>query len=200
VESVDGAQVSTTSAMDVPIHSNDQDVSQNSTGPQCPDETQAMEPAPLIVNSTSTSTAILAPVNSGPTANSTSTFIADPLAHVSSDPAIISTSTPSVVNLPASLGLEGTETQPQFTSAMNSIGKLSVSGVPGDQSIGELTRDTSYGDSDVIMADDTDLPAYLAVMIGYLCGVTADEAWQDLVTHFVALEKAGHVASGVSAV
>jgi len=83
---------------------------------------------------------------------------------------------------------------------MNSIGKLSVSGVLGDQSIGELTRDTSYGDSDVIMADDTDLPAYLAVMIGYLCGVAADEAWQDLVTHFVALEKAGHVASGVSAV
>jgi len=77
---------------------------------------------------------------------------------------------------------------------------LSVSGVPGHESVGELTRDTSNGDPNVIMADDMDLPAYLAVMIGYLRGVAVDEAWQDLVTNFVAFEKAGHAASGVSAV
>ena len=77
---------------------------------------------------------------------------------------------------------------------------MSGSGVPGHESDGELTRDTSNGDPNMIMADNMDLPAYLAVMIGYLCGVAVDKACQDLVMNFVAFEKAGHAASGVSAV
>ena len=79
------------------------------------------------------------------------------------------------------------------------MGKLSPSRVLADQAAGELTRDTTNGDPDVIMANNMDLPPYLAAMIGYLCGVAVDEAWQDLVTNFVTLEKAGHASSGVSA-
>ena len=156
--------------------------------------------APVISDPVVASAAILAPVDSGSTANCTSTSVADSLAHVSSGPAINPSSTTSVVNSPASVDVEHTETQPQFTSALNVFNKLSASGVPGHESDREITRDTSNGDPNVIMADDTDLPAYLAVMIGYLHGVAVDKAWQDLVTNFVAFEKAGHAASGVSAV
>ena len=78
--------------------------------------------------------------------------------------------------------MEGTETRPQFTSALNIMGKLSPSGVLADQAAGELTRDISNGDPDIIMADNTDLPPYLAAMI-----------------NFVTLEKAAHAASSVSA-
>jgi len=77
---------------------------------------------------------------------------------------------------------------------------MSARGVAGDQSVEELISNTSTGDTDVIMADDTNLPAYLTGMIGYLHGVTPDGAWQDLVTNFVAFEKAGHAGVGVSAV
>ena len=223
VERVNGAEVSTMSATSVPIHSNDQDVSQHLTGPLSPDDAQATKAAaPLIVNCTSASiTNALAPVTSEPAAHSTSTFVAHPFTPVSLDPAFASVAIPtpvnsgpasnsastsvadplahSVVNSPASVDLEGTETRPQFTSALNIMGKLSPSGVLADQAAGELTMDISNGDPDVIMADDTDLPPYLAAMIGYLRGVAVDEAWQDLVTNFVTLEKAGHAASGVSA-
>ena len=41
---------------------------------------------------------------------------------------------------------------------------------------------------------------YLTGMIGYLHAVATDQAWQDLVMHFVAFEKTGWPTNGVSAV
>ena len=76
---------------------------------------------------------------------------------------------------------------------------MSARGVTGEQSVEESIRNASTGDTDVIMADNTNLSAYLNRMIGYLHGVAPDGAWQDLVTNFIAFEKSGHAGMGVSA-
>ena len=39
--------------------------------------------------------------------------------------------------------------------------------------------------------NDVNLPTWLVVMIKYLCGVTKDVLWQNLVTEFVKFEKSG---------
>ena len=143
------------------------------------------------VDSAATRT-VLAPVYSDPAAGSTTTSVADPLALVNSGPST------SVVNPSAPVDLEH-ETHPQFTSALTILGEMSARGVTGDQSVEESIRNASAGDTDVIMANDTNLPAYLNGMIGYLRGVAPDGAWQDLVTNFVAFEKSGHAGIGVSA-
>jgi len=48
------------------------------------------------------------------------------------------------------------------------------------------------------MADDSNLPMYLVLMIGYLRGVAPDRVWQDLVMKLVRFEKFGRPANGVS--
>ena len=45
--------------------------------------------------------------------------------------------------------------------------------------------------------NDDNLPPWLALMIQYLCGVSEDAAWQDLVTEFVNFKK-HHPPNGVS--
>ena len=63
---------------------------------------------------------------------------------------------------------------------------------------GKPTHGESNSNSDVIMADDSNLLLYLILMIAYLCGVAPDRAWQDLVTNLVYFEKFGCPANGVS--
>jgi len=53
-------------------------------------------------------------------------------------------------------------------------------------------------DSDRIMADNSNLPMYLILMIGYLREVAPDRVWQDLVMNLVHFEKFGHPRNGVS--
>ena len=53
-------------------------------------------------------------------------------------------------------------------------------------------------DSNRIMADDSNLPMYLVLMIGYLHEVAPDRAWQDLVMNPVHFEKFGHPRNCVS--
>ena len=145
--------------------------------------------------------AVVAPVDSDAAASSTTTSVASSTTtSVASPPALVNSDlSRSAVNSPARVDLEHIETHPQFTSALSFLGELSARGVAGDQSIEELITNTSTGNTDVIMADDVDLPAYLTGMIGYLRGVAPDGAWQDLVTNFVAFEKSGHAGIGVSA-
>ena len=88
-------------------------------------------------------------------------------------------------------------------SGLDFIGDSSGNSVvgPANQPVDSLQQPTgsaTVGDSDVIMADDVDLPTYLTKMIGYLRGVAADREWQDLVTKFVTFEKMGHPVNGVS--
>ena len=71
---------------------------------------------------------------------------------------------------------------------------------PANQPMDSLQQPTgsaTVGDSDVIMANDVDLPTYLTKMIGYLHGVAADWEWQDLVMKFVAFEKMGRPVNAV---
>jgi hypothetical protein len=179
----------------VTIHAGNQDFSQNSAGPtsqELPaspvgplDGAQAIEIAPSTVDSASTS-------------------VADPLAPVNSESAVESVPSASVVNSPAPVDLEPTEihSHSRSSGALDSVGDLPPSGAPGDQpteSVQPTARNEGNSDADVIMADDTNLPAYLTGMIGYLRGVAADRAWQDLVTRFVAFEKTGRPINGVSA-
>ena len=84
--------------------------------------------------------------------------------------------------------------------ALNSVGDSSgTSEDPVEQLVDSVLQPADVGDSDVIMANDMNLPTYLTGMIGYLCTVVLDQAWQDLVMNFVAFEKIGHPAKGVSA-
>ena len=80
--------------------------------------------------------------------------------------------------------------------ALNSV--AGTSGDPVEQLGNSVLQPTEVGDLDIIMADDTNLPTYLTGMIGYLCTVAVDQAWQDLVMNFVAFEKIG-LANGISA-
>ena len=45
--------------------------------------------------------------------------------------------------------------------------------------------------------DDENLPPWLAAKINYLCGVTDDPVWQNLVMDFIDFEKAG-LPNGIS--
>ena len=197
VESVNGAKEPTKSAIPVTIHADNQDFTQNSTGPtstsQEPptspvsplDEAQSIEIAPLTVDSAST-------------------FVANLLPPVIPESAIDSVASASVVKSPACVDLEPTEihSHSHSSSALDSNGDSTPSGAPVDQStesVQPTAKNRGNGDADVIMADDMNLPAYLTGMIGYLCRVAADRAWQDLVMHFVAFEKTGQPTNGVSA-
>ena len=197
VESVNGAEELTNSVIPVTIHTDNQDFTQNSTGPtstsqELPvspvsplDEAQAVEILPLTVDSAST-------------------FMATPLTCVIPESTINSVASTSVVKLPAPVDLEPTKihSHSHFSSALDSIGDLTPSRAPVDQST-EFAQPTAEnrgnGNADVIMADDMNLPTYLKGMIGYLHGVSADRAWQDLVTRFVIFEKTGQPINGVSA-
>ena len=138
------------------------------------------------------------------TVDSASTFVATPLARVIPESAIDSVASASVVKSPAPVDMEPTEihSHSHFSGTLDSIGDLTPSGAPVDQST-EFAQPTAKnrgnGNADVIMADNTNLPAYLKGMIGYLHGVSADRAWQDLMTHFVIFEKTGQPTNGVSA-
>ena len=147
---------------------------------------------PMVVSAATTT--VVAPVNSDAAASSTPTSVANLLALVNLDRSTL------VVNSPAPVDMERIETHPQFTSALSYLGELSAREVAGDQSVEVPISSTSTGSTDVIMADDMNLPVYLTGMIGYLRSVAPDRAWQDLVTNFVAFEKAGHAGIGVSAV
>jgi hypothetical protein len=160
------------------------------------DEIQPDETAALAFNSTSTSVAnpdsVLGPVNldsaetpsladSGPALNS----VGDSLG-TSGDPAVDSAETPSLAD---------------SGPALNSIGDSpGTSGDPAERLVDSVLQPTDVGDSNVIMADDTNLPTFLTGMISYLRTVAVDRAWQDLVTNFVAFEKIGRPANGVSGV
>lgn len=55
----------------------------------------------------------------------------------------------------------------------------------------QLIKSRHNSDFNVIRADNQDLPTYLIGIIGYLHGVAADQAWQNLVSKFVTFEKVG---------
>ena len=177
VESVNGAKEPTNSVIPVSIHADNQE------GPL--DEAQAIEILPLTVDSAST-------------------FVATPLTCVIPESAVDSVASTSVVKSPAPVDMEPTEihSHSHFSGTLDSVGDLTPSGAPVDQST-EFAQPTAEnrgnGDADVIMADNTNLPAYLKGMIGYLCRVSADRAWQDLVMCFIIFEKTGRPTNGVSA-
>jgi hypothetical protein len=130
--------------------------------------------------------------------------VANPLAPVIPESAVDSVASASVVKSPARVDLEptGIHSHSHSSGTLDSVGDSTPSGAPVDQStesVQPTAENKGNGDADVIMADDTNLPAYLTGMIGYLRGVTADRAWQDLVTRFVAFEKTGRPTNGVSA-
>ena len=190
VESLNGAEELTKSAPipQVTIFADNED-SQNSTGPtsqELPaspvhplDEVQAIEIAPLTIDSAFK-------------------LVTNSLTPVNSDSAI-----DSITSAPVDLEPTKLHSHSHSPGTLDSIGDSSSSGAPGDQST-ESVQSTAgnggNGDTDMIMADDTNLPVYLIGMIGYLHGVAADRAWQDLVTCFVTFEKTGRPTNGVSAV
>ena len=197
MDSVNGAEEPTKAAMPVTIHADNQDFTQNSTGPT----STSQEPPASPVGPLDEAKAIeIAPL----TVDSASTFVANPLAPAIPESAVDSAASASVVKSPARVDLDPTEihSHSHSSGALDSVGDSTHSGAPVGQStesVQPTAENRGNGDADVIMADDTNLPAYLTGMIGYLRGVAADRAWQDLVTRFVAFEKIGRPTNGVSA-
>jgi hypothetical protein len=125
----------------------------------------------------------------------------DETAALAFDSTSTSVANPDSVLGPVNLDSAETTSLADSGPTLNSVGDSpGTSRDPAEQLVDSVLQPTNVGDSNVIMADDSNLPTYLTGMIGYLRTVAVDRAWQDLVTNFVAFEKIGRPANGVSAV
>ena len=147
------------------------------------------ESAPAAVNLDLTHATSLACSPATPVAVGVSSNVCGEFAHQPTE----SAQEKSTENEPMRLTHTPTHVAPDPSNISGDLAHQSTESAHGKPTDGE--RDN---DSDVIMADDSDLPTYLVPMIGYLRAVAADRAWQDLVTNLVGFEKVGHPSSGVS--
>ena len=147
------------------------------------------ESAPAAVNLDLTHTTSLACSPATPVAVGVSSYVCGEFAHQPTE----SAQEKSTENEPMCLTHTPTHVAPDPSNISGDLAHQSM-----ESAHGKPTDDECNNDSDVIMADDSDLPTYLIPMIGYLRAVAADRAWQDLVMNLVGFEKVGRPSSGVS--
>ena len=147
------------------------------------------ESAPAAVNLDLTHTTSLACPPTTPVAVGVSSNVCGEFAHQPMELA----QEKSTENEPMCLTHTPTDVAPDPSNISRALTHQSMESAHGKPTDGEHNID-----SNVIMADDSDLPMYLVPMIGYLRAVAADRAWQDLLMNLVGFEKVGRPSSGVS--